>query len=381
MGGASGSTRTTSTAIWRRARCVAGAAVDVMTHKKSKTGTNIVVRGEMYYFRKTIKGKPYMVSTEIRIGGKREKDLAEARARQIETEINEGRFGFVEKAPKATVTLGAWCDKHVPAQQSQVAESTYANVANAALKLRETVVNGETWEEKNIASISETDCKALLTVLQFGVLRSSNSRRTFQSIAGSIFEAAMTDGFLEKNPWRFRRPAFQPRTRVVTRDEQERVFPLLSSYNQRLMVMEVSAGLRVECELLSLKIEDIDFTRRQVFVRKGKGSKQRFVPLSTDAAQALREQLAANATGNPGAEKVSPRIRRRLKEGYVFPMSPRMALVAWHYAADQTGVERFTSHDLRRTFGTRCAEAGVPMKTLQLWMGHSDIRITAEFYV
>lgn len=36
-------------------------------------------------------------------------------------------------------------------------------------------------------------------------------------------------------------------------------------------------------------------------------------------------------------------------------------------------------HDLRHTFGTRCAAAGVPMRTLQEWMGHRDIATTQRY--
>lgn len=36
-------------------------------------------------------------------------------------------------------------------------------------------------------------------------------------------------------------------------------------------------------------------------------------------------------------------------------------------------------HDLRHTFGTRCAAAGVPMRTLQEWMGHRDIETTQRY--
>jgi integrase len=36
-------------------------------------------------------------------------------------------------------------------------------------------------------------------------------------------------------------------------------------------------------------------------------------------------------------------------------------------------------HDLRHTFGTRCAQAGVPMRTLQEWMGHRDLSTTQRY--
>ena len=42
---------------------------------------------------------------------------------------------------------------------------------------------------------------------------------------------------------------------------------------------------------------------------------------------------------------------------------------------------RGSLHDLRSTFGSIAAAAGVPMRELQQWMGHSDIRITAAYYV
>lgn len=42
---------------------------------------------------------------------------------------------------------------------------------------------------------------------------------------------------------------------------------------------------------------------------------------------------------------------------------------------------RGSMHDLRSTFGSIAAAAGVPMRELQQWMGHSDIRVTAAYYV
>ena len=45
-------------------------------------------------------------------------------------------------------------------------------------------------------------------------------------------------------------------------------------------------------------------------------------------------------------------------------------------ALDAAGVRRVRFHDLRHTFGTQMAAAGVPMRTLQEWMGHRDIKTT-----
>jgi integrase len=45
----------------------------------------------------------------------------------------------------------------------------------------------------------------------------------------------------------------------------------------------------------------------------------------------------------------------------------------------RAGVRDVRFHDLRHTFGTRCAAAGVPLRTLQAWMGHADIKTTMVY--
>jgi len=45
----------------------------------------------------------------------------------------------------------------------------------------------------------------------------------------------------------------------------------------------------------------------------------------------------------------------------------------------RAGVREIRFHDLRHTFGTRCAAAGVPLRTLQAWMGHADIKTTMVY--
>ena len=49
---------------------------------------------------------------------------------------------------------------------------------------------------------------------------------------------------------------------------------------------------------------------------------------------------------------------------------------AFQRALEAGGVRKVRFHDLRHTFGTRMAAAGVPMRTLQEWMGHRDFRTT-----
>ena len=48
-------------------------------------------------------------------------------------------------------------------------------------------------------------------------------------------------------------------------------------------------------------------------------------------------------------------------------------------ALKRAGVREVRFHDLRHTFGTRCAAGGVPLRTLQAWMGHADIKTTMVY--
>lgn len=52
-----------------------------------------------------------------------------------------------------------------------------------------------------------------------------------------------------------------------------------------------------------------------------------------------------------------------------------------HYYCKKAGLEQFSMHTLRHTFATRCIEAGMKPKTLQMILGHSNLGITMNLYV
>ena len=58
------------------------------------------------------------------------------------------------------------------------------------------------------------------------------------------------------------------------------------------------------------------------------------------------------------------------------PLDHSKVLKRFKEALDAAGLRRLRFHDLRHTFGTRMAAAGVPMRTLQEWLGHRDIKTT-----
>jgi integrase len=141
-------------------------------------------------------------------------------------------------------------------------------------------------------------------------------------------------------------------------------------------------GLRLG-ELIALRWRDVDWTASAIRVRsnfvlgqfgtpKSKRS-SRSVPLADEAAAAL-DALHGRA-GAPGDEALvfaDPHTGGPLDKAGVLRRM-RKALKA--AGLDET--RRF--HDLRHTFGTTIAAEGIPMRTLQEWMGHRDIQTTERY--
>jgi integrase len=128
--------------------------------------------------------------------------------------------------------------------------------------------------------------------------------------------------------------------------------------------------------LVALRWRDVDLSARRVRVRRNytRGAfgvpksrrSARAVPLADEAIKAL-EALYGQSKWKAADDLVfaHPMTGGVLAKSNI---SRRMSVALKAAALDEA--HRF--HDLRHTFGTRAAAAGVPMRTLQEWMGHAD---------
>lgn len=151
--------------------------------------------------------------------------------------------------------------------------------------------------------------------------------------------------------------------------------------DRALYLTAAMTGLR-QGELLALRWGDVDWRAgrlrvRRTFTRGSFGAPKsrrssRSVPLTDRVAGALERQFQASAFQadedlvfcNPhtGRPMDASRMRKRFKK-----------------ALAQAGIRPVRFHDLRHTFGTHCAAAGVPLRTLQEWMGHRDAKTTQVY--
>src|SRR5512138_77145 len=144
--------------------------------------------------------------------------------------------------------------------------------------------------------------------------------------------------------------------------------------DRAMLELLYATGLRVS-ELVGLQLNDVDLQSR-LLVARGKGSKERVVPVGAPAAEALQAYLF-------GARDVLLRGRRS-KDLFVTPRGGRMTrqgfskLLARH--ARTAGIRRRISpHKLRHSFATHLLEGGADLRAVQAMLGYDDVA-TTEIY-
>lgn len=149
--------------------------------------------------------------------------------------------------------------------------------------------------------------------------------------------------------------------------------------DRALYLTAAMTGLR-QGELVALRWRDVDWTAGRIRVRQNhvlgefgtpkSRRSTRFVPMA-DVVAAELDRLST-ATRHPGDDDLvfgHPLDRT--------PISKPEILKRYRKALKAARLdEALTFHCLRHTFGTRMAAAGVPMRTLQEWLGHRDVQTT-----
>jgi integrase/recombinase XerD len=138
----------------------------------------------------------------------------------------------------------------------------------------------------------------------------------------------------------------------------------------------VLGGLR-RCEVLGLRLEDLDGARRQVFIVEGKGGHQRQIPISSRFFATVGDYLRLERPDDAETDRLFVVLKGQ-RRGQ--PLSDEGLKQVFKSIRERSGVRRITCHELRHTCFTRLREAGMELEALQAQAGHRSLD-TTRLYV
>jgi integrase/recombinase XerD len=146
----------------------------------------------------------------------------------------------------------------------------------------------------------------------------------------------------------------------------------LTLRNRALLELLYSTGARIS-EAVGLDVDDIDTEARSVLLR-GKGGKQRLVPIGRPAVQALEAYLVRGRPDLARRGRGTPAIFLNARGGQ---LSRQSAWQVLHDAAESAGITRDVSpHTLRHSFATHLLDGGADVRVVQELLGHASVTTT-----
>ncbi|TAN37520.1 MAG: integron integrase [Nitrospirae bacterium] len=194
---------------------------------------------------------------------------------------------------------------------------------------------------------------------------------------------------------------------VFSIEEIKQLFEHISGINRLFAEMLYGSGMRI-MELARLRVKDVDFTAATIFVRSGKGDKDRSTVLPSAVKERLLEHLKGvkelhekDLTAGYGEVQMPDALGRKYPNAgrewawqYVFPslklsVDPRSGRVGRHHISDnpiqeavknalkKAGIAKHASvHTLRHSFATHLLQAGVNIREVQDLLGHKSVETT-----
>ena len=196
----------------------------------------------------------------------------------------------------------------------------------------------------------------------------------------SFYRHLRREGLIEVDPTsQLRAPRHrQQLPRVLTRDEARRLLAQPSGpepvalRDRALLELMYASGLRAS-EAVGLGVADVDL-RTAVLIARGKGSKERLVPVGSLAVRAVRDYLARGRTVLAGDRDIDDALFLN-RRGQRLTRQGLYKIVARH--ARSAGLAgRMSPHTLRHTFATHLLAGGCDLRALQEMLGHADIATT-----
>ena len=192
----------------------------------------------------------------------------------------------------------------------------------------------------------------------------------YNSVIRFIYEVTL-DKLLNKKqiPMRKRKKTVY---KVLTKEELSTFFNCVDDFKfKTIFMLAYGSGLRIG-EIANLRVEDIDSKNMRIFIREGKGNKERYTMLSKQSLEMLRIYWS--------------KYRQNKRRGRIFLSESGAAITVGvirehfrRYRKKAKLSEKVTMHTLRHCYATNLIENGATLIQVKELMGHSNIRSTMEY--
>lgn len=236
---------------------------------------------------------------------------------------------------------------------------------------------------KELSEVTEANLRAMFFAGRTECNWSVNTYIVYHKSLLVFFRWCVERGYLAQNPVEaIEVPRLEKKLPTkISRQNAVRLLEVVGNYpygqgflryrNHAIFATFIYAGLRKQ-ELLNLKYGDVDLENMTLFVRQGKGNKDRIVPICRSLGESMKKYLVERAR----LGKTNPEFFSSIKGnmGYTGHGLKRLVIQVGKAAGF-----RFSVHKLRHTFATLMLEGGCDIYSLSKMMGHSDIKTTTIY--
>ena len=288
------------------------------------------------------------ISRQKRVSLKtRDRAQAQALYRKLKKAVLDGRLAALQgRLPDKN--LADFAEEYLEFSRKTQARSTWQNNRTALGHLL-TVLGARA----RLAQIDRRTLEIFLADLPVSII----SRNTYLRHLKAAFARAVAWGYLRSNPGQGLKQIKDHRhlPRYLEREDIQRLLAAETDPRYaRLWRFLVLTGCR-RSEALQLQARDIDWPRQVIHVRRTKARREKLLPITSALAELLRDL---------------PQVGRH------WPWQPDAASHRFAKIARRAGLAHVRLHDLRHTFASHLAMAGVALQTIQALLGHEDIKAT-----
>ena len=239
-----------------------------------------------------------------------------------------------------------------------------------------------------LGAVSEAVVSSFLARLRAGdeehpPLSASSAARAVVAVRG-LHRFAARDGIIGADVARAVRPPTPPRRlpKAISVAEVEQLLEAVAApgtpitlRDRALLELLYSTGARIS-EAVGLAVDDVDRDAAAVVLR-GKGGKERVVPIGSYAVRAVEEYLVRARPALVAAGRGTPRLFLNARGGQ---LSRQSAWVILRSAADRAGLAAAVSpHTLRHSFATHLLDGGADVRVVQELLGHASVTTTQVY--